>query len=256
MCLVFRLLVPLEVINCPSPRGILLELLHDGLISPSHSPFAAPAFLVKKADRKYWLDINYHKLNQYTVKDSYTHPTVNSVFDSFGGAADSLHSATQYRPSKRWAYYQLRMGEESWPLTAFKTPLGSFTWNVMPMGVPNAPAAFQRLMDSIFRDLPFVSCYFDDVVIHSHSAEEHLRHLAIVFERLHQHSLLTRFNKCKKFQSSIPYYRWLGYTLTQRSFKPSNSTPLRDQYSSCSRFSASPLTISSLSTISLRLLYR
>ena len=115
------------------------------------------------------------------------------------------HNIDRPSGSPRWAYYQLRMDEESRPLTAFKTPLGSFTWNVMPMGVPNAPAAFQRLMDSMFRDLPFVSCYFDDVVIHSHSAEEHLRHLAIVFERLHQHSLLTRLNKCKTIQKSIQF---------------------------------------------------
>ena len=95
------------------------------------------------------------------------------------------------------------MVKEYLPLTAFKTPLGSFTWNVMPMGVSNAPAAFQWLMDSIFLDLPFVSCYFHDVVIHLHLAEEHMQHLAIVFESLH--SLLTCLNKSKNFQLSIQF---------------------------------------------------
>ena len=58
-------------------------------------------------------------------------------------------------------------------------------------------------MDSIFRDLPFVSCYFNYTVIHSHLAEKHLLHQAIVFECLYQHSLLTRLNKCIFFQLSI-----------------------------------------------------
>jgi putative transposase len=170
---------------------MLLELLQDGLISPSNSPFAAPALLVRKPDGKYRLVIDYRKLNQLTIKDRYALPTAESVFDRFGGAADTLHSKQQYRPSRvfstldlRWAYYQIPMDPSSIPFTAFKTPLGSYVWNVMPMGVSNAPAAFQRLMDSIFQDLPFVSAYFDDVCVHSHSAVEHMHHLYIVFQRL------------------------------------------------------------------------
>lgn len=193
-------------------RKMLLELLHDGLISPSHSPFAAPALLVKKSDGKYRLVIDYRKINAITVKDRYALPTAEAVFDRFGGAADSLHSAVSHRPSKwfskldlRWAYYQIRMEPSHVPFTAFKTPLGSYVWNVMPMGMSNSPAAFQRLMDSIFRDLPFVSMYFDDCIIHSHTPEEHLQHLEVVFQRLQQHSLLARLGKCRFFQESIEF---------------------------------------------------
>lgn len=193
-------------------RKMLLELLHDGLISPSHSPFAAPALLVKKSDGKYRLVIDYRKINAITVKDRYALPTAEAVFDRFGGAADGLHSAGTHRPSKwfskidlRWAYYQIRMEPSHVPFTAFKTPLGSYVWNVMPMGMSNSPASFQRLMDSIFRDLPFVSMYFDDCIIHSHTPEEHLHHLDTVFQRLQQHSLLARLGKCKFFQESIEF---------------------------------------------------
>ena len=193
-------------------RKMLLELLHDGLISPSHSPFAAPALLVKKSDGKYRLVIDYRRINAVTVKDRYALPTAEAVFDRFGGAADDLHSAVTHRPSKwfskidlRWAYYQIRMEPSHVPFTAFKTPLGSYVWNVMPMGLSNSPAAFQRLMDSIFRDLPFVSLYFDDCIIHSHTPAEHLQHLDVVFQRLKQHSLLARLGKCKCFQESIEF---------------------------------------------------
>ena len=191
-------------------RKMLLELLHDGLISPSHSPFAAPALLVKKSDGKYRLVIDYCRINAITVKDRYALPTAEAVFERFGGVADGLHSAATHRPSKwfskvdlRWAYYQIRMDSSHVPFTAFKTPLGSYVWNVMPMGLSNSPAAIQRLMDSIFRDLPFVGLYFDDCIIHSHTPEEHLTHIDMVFQRLQQHSLLARLGKCKCFQESI-----------------------------------------------------
>ena len=97
-------------------RGMLLELLQDGLISPNNSPFTAPALLVRKPDGKYRLVIDYRKLIQLTIKDWYALPTAESVFDRFGGAADTLHSQQQYRPSRvlstldlRWAYYQIPM---------------------------------------------------------------------------------------------------------------------------------------------------
>ena len=76
--------------------GMLLELLQDGLVLPSNSPFAAPALLVRKPDGKCHLVIDYWKLNQFTIKDQYVLPTAKSVFDLFGGAANTLHSQQQY----------------------------------------------------------------------------------------------------------------------------------------------------------------
>ena len=97
----------------------------------------------------------------------------------------------------------------------------------MPMGLSNSLAAFQRLMDSIFRDLPFVSLYFDDCIIHSHTPEEHLAHIDMVFRRLQQHSLLARLGKCKFFQESIEF---LGHIINGNGIRtdPAKISALRD----------------------------
>ena len=75
----------------------------------------------------------------------------------------------------------------------------------MGMGLTNAAPTFQRLMDSIFRDLDFVSCYLDDIIIFSKTAEEHFRHLEIVLQRLEQHQLIAREAKCSFFQTEIQF---------------------------------------------------
>ena len=103
------------------------------------------------------------------------------------------------------------MHEEDIEKTAFRSPLGSFAWKVMGMGLTNAAPTFQRLMDSIFRDLDFVSCYLDDIMIASKTAEEHLAHIEIVLQRLQQHNLLARETKCVFSQSEV---KFLGYVFS------------------------------------------
>jgi len=80
----------------------------------------------------------------------------------------------------RWAYYQVRVAEADVHKTTFRSPLGSFASRVMSMGLANAAPTFQRLMDSIFGDLPWVSAYLDDLLIASRTAEEHLHHISII----------------------------------------------------------------------------
>ena len=67
----------------------------------------------------------------------------------------------------RWGYFQVRTADKDVEKTAFRSPFGSFAWRVMGMGLTNAAPTFQRLMDSVFRDLDFVSCYLDDILIAS-----------------------------------------------------------------------------------------
>jgi len=83
----------------------------------------------------------------------------------------------------------------------------------MGMGLSNAAPTFQRLMDSIFRDLEFVSAYLDDIIIASRSAEEHLQHLEAVLQRLQQHQLIARESKCAFFQTEIQF---LGYKFSAK----------------------------------------
>ena len=186
-------------------RTMLQELLHDGLIIPSTSPYAAPLLMVKKPDGSYRICIDYRKLNAVTVKDRYPLPNPAMIFDKLAGC--KFFSKFDLR----WAYFQVRVADEDVHKTTFRSPLGSFASRVMSMGLTNAAPTFQRLMDSIFGDLDFVSCYLDDVLIASRSAEEHLKHLQIVFERLHKHRLLARETKCAFYMSEI---KFLGFVFS------------------------------------------
>jgi len=200
-------------------RSMLQELLHNGLIVPSNSQFAAPLLMVRKPDGTYRICIDYRKLNAVTIKDKYPLPNPTMIFDRLAGCKYFS------KLDLRWGYWQIRMHPDAVDRTAFRTPMGSFAWRVMGMGLSNAAPTFQRLMDSLFRDLEFVSAYLDDIIIASRSAEEHLRHLETVLHQLHQHQLIARESKCAFFQTEVQF---LGYKFSQngKEVDPNKTTAL------------------------------
>jgi hypothetical protein len=101
-------------------------------------------------------------------------------------------------------YYPLLMRESDIPLTAVNTPSGMlWEWLVMPRGLSNAPATFNRLMTHLFRPLQyFVQTYFDDIFVHSRAedgktdVEMHLAHLREVLMCMRENRLYANINKC------------------------------------------------------------
>ena len=87
----------------------------------------------------------------------------------------------------------------------------------MPLGLRNASQTFQRFMDSLLRQLPFVRCYLDDLLIVSRSHEEHLKHLRQLFKVLRQTRLSINLGKCTFGQDSVTY---LGYLITKDGYQP------------------------------------
>ena len=103
--------------------------------------------------------------------------------------------------------------------TAFCTPEGLFEFNVMPFGLCNAPATFQRLMDSVLAGLHWKSClvYIDDIVVVGKSIDEHLLNLQQVLERLRQAGLKLQPGKCKFLQMQVTY---LGHVVSAQGVSP------------------------------------
>ena len=87
----------------------------------------------------------------------------------------------------------------------------------MPFGLAGAPASFQRLMDSICRDLPFVTTYLDDVLIHSPSIQEHEQHLKTIFGRFKSAGLTLRGSKCNIGVTEVKY---LGHVFSEKGMEP------------------------------------
>jgi hypothetical protein len=76
-------------------------------------------------------------------------------------------------------YYQVPMNEGDIPKMAIITPFGLYEFLFMPFGLKNAAQTFQRLMDSLFRTIPFIFIYLDDILIFSSSRSQHLSHLTL-----------------------------------------------------------------------------
>lgn len=168
------------------------DMLNRGVIQPSNSPWASPVVLVKKKDGGIRFCVDYRRLNKITRKDVYPLPRIDDALDCLQGA--EFFSSLDLRSG----YWQVPMDEADRAKTAFVTPDGLYEFNVMPFGLCNAPATFERLMDNILRGLKWQTClcYLDDVVVFSKDFDTHLLRLASVLHCLTHAGLQLNLKKC------------------------------------------------------------
>ena len=172
-------------------REELDQMLQTGVIQPSTSPWASPIVLVQKKDGGVRFCVDYRKLNHVAKFDAYPIPRVEETFKQIG-SAEIVSTLDLAR-----GYWQIPMTAESREKTTFTTPFGLYEFRVMPFGLHNAPATFQRLMNHVlWGSGAFAGVYIDDIVVFSRSWEEHLGHLRDVFSRLRQAGLTLKPSKC------------------------------------------------------------
>ena len=177
------------------------EMLQQGIIEESNSPWMAPAVFVPKKSGEIRICIDYRELNKRTVKDAYPLPLADEVQDRLSNS--SVFSTLDLQNG----YWQLPLHPDDYEKTAFSPGpgMGLYHFKRMPFGLTGAPGSFQRLMDKIMRGLPFVSTFIDDLIVHSPDAETHLIHLRQVFQRLVDANLTLRGWKCRIALSQVPY---------------------------------------------------
>nr|GEX44331.1 reverse transcriptase domain-containing protein [Tanacetum cinerariifolium] len=123
-----------DLSGIPPARPVEFQIdLVPGFIRPSSLPWGAPVLFVKKKDGSFRMCIDYHELNNLTVKNRYPLPRINDLFDQLQGS--SVYSKIDLRSG----YHQLRVREEDIPKTAFRMRYGHYEFRVMPFGLTNAP---------------------------------------------------------------------------------------------------------------------
>ena len=117
----------------------------------------------------------------------------------------------------RMGYHHISLTEDSKLKSAFTTPYGTFMFHMVPFGLCQAPAFFQRLMNQVIAGLPFAMAYLDDIMVRSPDMETHLKHLEIIFKRLEEHGMKIKESKCNFFREELQY---LGHIISAQGIRP------------------------------------
>lgn len=152
---------------------IIEEMCEQGVIEESHGPWVSLAVLVRKKDGTIRFCVDYRKLHAVTEKDSYPFPRIDDILDQLSG--NVWFTTLDFRSG----YWQIKIRTQDKEKTAFSVGSGLWQFTVMPFGLCNAPATFERLMEKVLQGLLSKIClvYLDDVVIFGKSFSEILENI-------------------------------------------------------------------------------
>uniref|UniRef100_A0ABD2X9R1 RNA-directed DNA polymerase n=3 Tax=Trichogramma kaykai TaxID=54128 RepID=A0ABD2X9R1_9HYME len=188
-------------------------MLERKVIRPSSSQWASPLHLVPKPGGSWRVTGDYRLLNTRTRPDRHPLPIIEDLLQEISG--DVFSVVDLYR-----AFYQIPVAPEDIPKTAVTTPFGLFEFVGMPLGLRNSAQTFQRAMNHLLRDLPFIRCYQDDILILSTGHDEHAQHLRELFTVLSNAKLHVNWTKCQLGQEEVIF---AGYHVSSSGFRPPES---------------------------------
>ncbi|KAL5538565.1 hypothetical protein UlMin_045432 [Ulmus minor] len=186
------------------------KLLKSGFIEEANYPnWIANVVLVKKANENWRVCIDFTDLNRACPKDSFPLPRIDQLVDATAG-----HELLSFMDAYS-GYNQIRMHEEDQEHTAFLTNQGLYCYKVMPFGLKNAGATYQRLVNKMFKDQigKTMEVYVDDMLVKSLKTEEHIQNLKETFEILRRYKMKLNPSKCAFGVSSG---KFLGFMVNHR----------------------------------------
>ena len=193
-------------------EGQINDMLRKDVIQPSSSPWASGIVMVQKKDGSKRFCVDYRRLNDVTLKDAYPLPRIDASLDQLSGA--QWFSCLDLNSG----YWQVEVEEQDRQKTAFASRQGLFEFKVMPFGLCNAPATFERLMETVLTGLNWKICliYLDDIIVIGKTFEEMIKNLDQVLDKLYQAGLKLKSRKCQLFSREVEF---LGHVISQEGIK-------------------------------------
>ena len=173
--------------------------------------WCAPRVVVPKENDKVRLCVDYTHLNQAVKRERNQLPTVESVLAQMAGA--KVFS----KLGANSGFHQIRLSEESKPLTTFITPFGRYCYNRLPFGIDSGPEHFQMQIQQVLENQSGVARIMDDMVVYGKDVKEHDERLTQVLDRLSKANITLNKEKCE-FRKSEIYC--LGQIIGKNGVKP------------------------------------
>jgi hypothetical protein len=194
-------------------RKMIEEMLENNIIEKVDSAWAFPVVLARKPDGSWRFCVDYSKLNDLVVKDSYPLPNIEELVDQLREA--KFMSVVDLASG----FWQIPVEESAKEKLSFVTHFGTYTWKGMPFGLMNAPAIFQRAINETLNPVLFkyALVYVDDVIIYSETLDEHMTHLDNVFSLFSRYGWKVKMSKCRFLERELDY---LGYRVGGGRVKP------------------------------------
>jgi hypothetical protein len=188
-------------------KQYLIDNLGKGFIITSQAPYASLILFVKKPSSRLRFCIDYQKLNALTRKDRYPLPLIDETLARISQA--KIFTKLDIRQ----AFHRIRIDPSSEDLTTFCTRYGAYKCKVLPFGLTNSPATYQRYMNNVLFDYLDVFCtaYLDDILIYSSNKLEHKEHVKKVLARLWEAGLQADIKKC---EFRVHRTKYLGFIIS------------------------------------------
>ncbi|MCW4335348.1 MAG: reverse transcriptase family protein, partial [Candidatus Thiodiazotropha endolucinida] len=188
------------------------DMLEKDVIQPSSSPWASGIVMVQKKDGTKRFCVDHRRLNDVTTKDAYPLPRIDDSLDQLSGA--KWFSCLDLNSG----YWQVEVDDDDREKTAFASRKGLFEFKVMPFGLCNAPASFERLMETVLAGLNWQICliYLDDIIVTGKTFEDMVNNLDQVFNRLSDANLKLKPRKCRLFAREVEF---LGHIISEQGIK-------------------------------------
>ena len=186
-------------------------MLKNDIIEESQSNWSSPCILVPKHDGGFRFCTDFRKVNDKTKSDSFPIPRIADCIDQIGNAK----FVSTFDMLK--GYWQVPLTQRAREISAFVTPSGLYQYKVMPFGMKNAPATFQRMVNKLVRDIDGCEGYIDDVVIFSDNWSDHIRQIKRFFQIMREAKLTINLMKSEFGKATVKY---LGHIVGQGQVRP------------------------------------